>query len=325
MAKFILGSHLPQKAMENSVVSRVLWFVDLVFVGVLIVIFRVMPVDWASATGARLGRLMGRMFKGRTYLVRANLTQALPDKTPVEIERLTLDVWANAGSVLAEYPHLRKYTKPRRGLLQIETEEPDPPYCKPGHPVVFVAAHLANWEVACAAMTQLGIRSHALFAPLSNPWLDRILLRYRHNLGTAPVSRDAGLRGFVNAIKAGEAPAMIIDRKVDDGIMVPFLGSDKASSLLPARLALRFDVPLVMVRVQRLSTARYRVRFYAPLVPADRDADMGQQAHDLTCQIHAKYEDWIRERPGEWLCTSRIWPKAILLGRSDAYIPNQPT
>lgn len=319
MAKFILGSHLPRKAMENPVVSRVLWLVDLVFVGLLIGAFRVMPLDWASATGARLGHLMGPMFKGRTRLVRANLSLALPDKTPAEIERLTGDVWANAGSVLAEYPHLRKFTKPDRRLLQIETEEPDPPYCKPGYPVVFVAAHLANWEVACAAMTQLGIRSHALFAPLSNPWLNRMLLRYRHNLGTVPVSRDAGLRGFVNALKAGEAPAMIIDRKIDDGTTVPFFEADKASSFLPARLALRFDVPLVLVRVERVATARYRVRFHAPLVPADRDADMSEQALDLTCQIHAKFEDWIRERPAEWLCTSRIWPKAILLDGPDDY------
>ena len=319
MAKFILGSHLPRKAVDNAAVSRALWLVDLAFVGALVLFFRAMPLGWASVTGARFGRLMGRAFAGRTRLVRANLSRALPEKSPAEIERLTGDVWANAGGVLAEYPHLRKFTKPARGLLQIETEEPDPPYCKPGHPVVFVAAHLGNWEVACAAMTQLGIRSHALFAPLSNPWLDRIMLRYRHDLGTVPVSREAGLRGFMNALKAGEAPAMIIDRKVNDGIPVPFLGADKPSSVLPARLALRFEVPLVPVRVTRVATARYRVRFHTPLVPADPDADLSERARDLTCQIHAKFEDWIRERPGEWLCTSKIWPRAILLDRADEY------
>jgi len=320
LAKFILGSHLPGKAVDNAVVSRALWLVDLAFVGTLVLFFRVMPLNWASVAGARFGRLIGPVFKGRTRLVRANLLQALPDKSPAEIERLTGDVWANAGSVLAEYPHLRKFTKLARVLLQIETEEPDPPYCEPGHPVVFVAAHLGNWEVACAAMTQLGIRSHALFAPLSNPWLDRIMLRYRHDLGTVPVSREAGLRGFMNALKAGEAPAMIIDRKVNDGISVPFFGADKPSSVLPARLALRFDVPLVPVRVTRVATARYRVRFYRPLVPTDPDADLTERAHDLTCQIHAKFEDWIRETPGEWLCTSKIWPKAILLDHPDVYI-----
>lgn len=319
MAKFILGSHLPRKALESPVVSRVLWLIDLAFVGLLLVAFRVMPLDRASAVGARFGRLIGPVFKRRSRLVRANLSQALPDKTPVEIERLAGEVWGNAGSVLAEYPHLRKFTRADCGLVQIETEERDPPYCKPGHPVVFVAAHLANWEVACAAMTQLGIRSHALFAPLSNPWLDRMLLRYRHDLGTVPVSRDAGLRGFVNALKGGEAPAMIIDRKVDDGTEVPFFEADKVSSVLPARLALRFDVPLVPVRVERVATARYRVRFHAPLVPADRDADLSEQARDLTCQIHAKFEDWIRKRPGEWLCTSKIWPGAILLDRPRDY------
>ena len=146
--------------------------------------------------------------------------------------------------------------------------EPDPDWRRPGTPVVFVAAHLANWEVAGAAITQLGLRSHTLFAPLANPWLDRLMLRYRRSLGCVPVSRAAGLRGFVTALKAGEATAMIIDRKIEDGRPVPFFGADKSSSTLPARLALRFDAPLVPVQVERLPGARFRVTFHAPLHPA---------------------------------------------------------
>lgn len=319
MAKFILGSHLRHKVVDSAIMSRALWLVDLVFIGVFVVTFRILPLRWASATGARFGRIMGRVFKGRTRHVRANLSLALPGKSREEITQLAEDVWANAGAVFAEYPHLQKFTDPARGLLEIETVEPDPAYCRPGTPVVFVAAHLANWELAAAAMTQLGIRSCALYAPLANPWLDRLMLRYRRQLGCEPVSRSAGLRTFIQALKAGKAPAMIIDRRIDGGKPIRFFGAEKDSSTLPAGLALRFGAPLVPVQVERLPGARFRVRFHPPLVPHNPEADIDAQALDLTKQIHERFEDWISARPGEWLCTSKIWRGAVLRARTDIY------
>ncbi|MFU8835685.1 lysophospholipid acyltransferase family protein [Roseovarius autotrophicus] len=319
MAKFILGSHLRHKALESRAASNLLWAIDLAFVGAVVGFFRLLPLRWSSALGARFGRFLGRVFKNRTRHVRANLTLALPGTPPDEIDRLAGDVWANAGAVFAEYPHLAKYTDPARGLLRIETVEPDPAYCRPGTPVVFVAAHLANWEVACAAMTQMGIRSHALYAPLANPWLDRILLRYRARLGCATISRDAGLRAFLQALRQGEAPAMIIDRRVEGGKPIPFFGADKDSSTLPAGLALRFGAPLVPVQVERHPGARFIVRFHAPLVPRNPEADTDAQALDLTRQIHERFEDWISARPGEWLCTSKIWRGAVLRAKTNVY------
>jgi KDO2-lipid IV(A) lauroyltransferase len=319
LAKFILGSHLRHKALESRAVSNALWFVDLAFVGTMAGFFRILPLPRASATGAGFGRFLGRIFKNRTRHVRANLTLALPGKSPAEIDRLAEEVWGNAGAVFAEYPHLAKYTDPKRGLLRIETVEDDPAYCRPGTPVVFVAAHLGNWEVAAAAMTQMGIRSYALYAPLANPWLDRIMLRYRARLGCETVSRDAGLRVFMQALKNGAAPAMIIDRRVEGGKPIPFFGADKDSSTLPAGLALRFGAPLVPVQVERHARARFTVRFHAPLVPRNPEADTDAQALDLTRQIHERFEEWITARPGEWLCTSKIWRGAVLRARTDIY------
>ncbi|MET4129309.1 KDO2-lipid IV(A) lauroyltransferase [Roseovarius sp. MBR-38] len=321
LAKFILGSHLRHKALESRAVSNALWFVDLAFVGTMAGFFRILPLPWASATGAGFGRFLGRIFKNRTRHVRANLTLALPGKSPAEIDRLAEEVWGNAGAVFAEYPHLAKYTDPKRGLLRIETVENDPAYCRPGTPVVFVAAHLGNWEVACAAMTQMGIRSYALYAPLANPWLDKIMLRYRARLGCETVSRDAGVRVFMQALKKGEAPAMIIDRRVEGGKPIPFFGADKDSSTLPAGLALRFGAPLVPVQVERHAGARFTVRFHAPLVLRNPEADTDAQALDLTRQIHERFEEWITARPGEWLCTSKIWRGAVLRARTDIYKP----
>lgn len=319
MTKFILGKKLRHKAFDNPIAHQALWLADLIAVGAILGVFGLLPVTWASALGARFGRLSGRILKGRTRHVRANLSLALPDRPPAEIARLAGEVWANAGAVLAEYPNLGRIVDPRRNFIEIDIVAPIPAYREPGRPVIFVAAHLANWEVACAAMTQLGIRSHALYAPLSNPWFDRLLMRYRGALGCRMVSRQDGLRSFITALAKGEAPAMIIDRKVAGGPPIALFGAPKPSSTLPAQLALRFEVPLVPVQVQRLPGARFRVRFHHPLRPRDPRASLRDQAFDLTRQIHDSFEAWIRARPGEWMCTSKIWPTAVLRAGTDIY------
>lgn len=320
MAKFILGNAFRDKALGHPMAQRVLWALDVVFVGLLLAVFRALPVAWASALGARLGRLFGRILKRRNRHVRANLSLALPDRSPAGIDALAGDVWANAGAVLAEYPNLYRIADPRRDHLEVEIVEPIPAYdSPPDRPVVFVAAHMANWELAGAAIAQLGFRPRLMYAPLANPWLDRLMLYYRGALGGDLVSRSAGLRGFLEALKARQAVAMIVDRKIEGGKPLEFFGAQKASSVLPARLALRSKVPLVPVEIQRLPGARFRIRFHAPLEPSDPEAATEAQAIDLTRQINAKFEDWIRARPGEWLCTSKIWPTAVLLAQTDIY------
>ncbi|MEI4233342.1 lysophospholipid acyltransferase family protein [Roseovarius sp. D22-M7] len=319
MAKFILGNAFRDRAVGNTVARRVLWGLDVAFVGLLLGIFRILPVTWASALGARLGRLLGRILKKRTRHVRANLSLALPARSGPEIDALAGDVWANAGAVLAEYPNLYRIADPRRDFLEIEILARIPAYDAPDRPVVFVAAHMANWELAAAAIARLGFCPRIMYAPLSNPWLDRLMLYFRDALGGDLVSRSAGLRGFLDALRNRQAVAMIIDRKIEGGKPVEFFGAEKASSILPARLALRSQVPLVPVEIIRLPGARFRIRFHPPLKPADPQADLDSQTTDLTRQINAKFEDWIRARPGEWLCTSKIWPSAVLSAKTTIY------
>ncbi len=321
MAKFILGNAHRQRAVDNVVVRNALWLADLVFVGAFLGLFRWLPVSWGSAFGARLGRIFGTIAKRRTLHVRANLSLVLPEAPPAKIDRLASDVWANAGALVAQYPKLQILCDPAQDRLDIEIDEQIPAYGTPGASAVFVSAHIGNWEVAAAAVTRLGIAGCAMYAPLSNPWLDRKMLKYRAALGCDLIARDAGLRGFIETLRAGKSPLIVTDRRIEGGKPIPFFGEDKESSILPARLAMRFGVPLVPVEVTRLPGLRFRVRFHAPLRPCDPEATSDEQVMDLAHQINATFERWITSRPGEWLCTSKIWPSSVLRTKTDVYEP----
>ncbi|MFB9150284.1 lysophospholipid acyltransferase family protein [Roseovarius ramblicola] len=315
MAKFILANVLRHKTAENRTATNALWLLDLAVIASVIGAFRLLPLPWASAAGARLGRGLGRVLKNRTRHVRANLGLALPDRSAEEIADLAGEVWANAGAVLAEFPHLARFRDPQGDRVEIAMDEQVLACRDAGQQMIFVAAHIANWEVVAATITRLGIPNCAMYAPLSNPWLDRRLRDYRRALGCGLISRDAGLRGFFKAFESGHSLSILTDRRIEGGKEIPFFGETKATSTLPARLALRLGAPLVPVQAQRLPGARFRVSFHAPLRPGDPAAGQGDQAIDLTRQINGKFEEWIADRPGEWVCTSKIWSSSVFRAR----------
>ena len=193
--------------------------------------------------------------------------------------------------------------------LEIVSDGHVPVLQDPDRPAVFVSAHLANWEVCAIAIVRAGVPVTGVYTPLQNPYLDRILMRRRQALGCRLVPRDSSMRTLLRELKAGRSIGMIMDQRVDSGVPIPFFGIDKWTTLVPARLALRHGCDLVPLRTERLGDARFRVTFYEPLKPDDPRADEIEQATQVTRKINRMFEDWIRERPEDWWCSKRRWPK----------------
>jgi len=122
-------------------------------------------------------------------------------------------------------------------------------------------------------------------------------------------ARGLGARLLMHAMRAGRTVGMVMDRRVDDGVPIRFFGHDKLSTVVPARLALKFRCELVPIQVERLQDARFRVTFHPPVCAANPGADETAQAIDMIQQVHEHFEDWIRQNPADWFCSKRLWSK----------------
>jgi KDO2-lipid IV(A) lauroyltransferase len=74
-----------------------------------------------------------------------------------------------------------------------------------------------------------------------------------------------------------------------------------------AELALRFDCPVVPVRVERLEGARFRITIDTPLnldATGERPADVAA----AMVKVNAIIEGWVREHPEQWLWLHNRWP-----------------
>ena len=315
MAEFIVGNSLRKLAREHRFLQRLLWRLDFALIWLVARLARLMPIDAASRFGNRLGAWVGPKLKRKSAIFRSNLALAFPELGGDELDRLVAKAWGQAGRILAEYPHLETILREDDRLV-IDIREPVATYSDPAKPSMFVSAHLSNWEVVCSALAKMGIPNASLYSPPTNPLLDQMLLESRQALNCQLLPRDNSARLLMRALKEGRSTGMVMDRRVDDGKPIRFFGHDKTSTLLPAKLALKHHCELVPVQVERLQDARYRIIFHPPLRPTNPGEDENSQATDMIQQLHRQFEDWIRQRPEDWFCSKRLWPKNT--------VPKQP-
>ena len=282
---------------------------EYVLARVLFALFGALPLDHASALGGWIGRNVGPRL-AITARARANLCHAFPDLDAAGIERVTRGMWDNLGRVVAEYSHLGDfhiYEDDRVEVIGVDHAER---LRDDGIGGIFFAAHLANWELPSLAASQRGLPLVQLYRAANNPHVDRLIARAREAVGGAHHAKGpAGARALLKALRRGEHLALLVDQKFNEGIAVPFFGRDAMTAPAPAELALRFQVPLVPVRVERLDGARFRVTVYPPMTLQDT-GDRAADVRDAMTRINALFEDWIRERPEQWLWLHRRWPES---------------
>lgn len=277
----------------------------------LLTLLRALPLAAASATAGWVARVIGTRLPVNRHAQR-NLAKAMPELSGHDRDVVVGEVWDNLGRVVAELAHLNKFHVAERAVAPGQVEfaglENLESVIGTDRPAVFVSAHLANWELYALAARELKVELHLVYRQANNPLVDDLIQRMRGNSGRQTIPKgSAGAREIVRQLRAGNSVAMLVDQKLNDGIAVPFFGRDAMTATAPAQLALRFDLPIVPVRCERLGGAWFRVTFCPPLEPPS-----GQSRQDavraLTSQINAQLEEWIRARPGQWLWLHRRWP-----------------
>lgn len=301
-----------------------MWVLEAGVLGLLWLVARSLPVETAARFGGRLMEVLGPHLSRHRH-VRRNLSIALPGRRPEELERLARGVWGSFGQVLAEYPHLPEICRfARGGHIELVQRDDLDIYNGSGRPVIFVGAHLANWELMAGVVAARGVPLTVVYSPERNPLVARMLQRRRRALGCGFVSKLDGLRPLIRELANGRSIGLLVDRRNDQGETLPFFGLDTTLTFSPARLALKYGYQLVPTRIERTGPSRFRTTLYPPVVPDDEGASDDDKARQMMTKVNALFEEWIRAQPQDWFCTKRMWPKSAL-ARYDAALKSAST
>ena len=266
----------------------------------------ILPVDWASALGGWIGRSVGPHL-GQSRKAGRNLARALPRNSPTQNQKIIAGMWDNLGRVIAEYPHLARIcAKLEGGRVEIRGLETIRALAQDDKPGSLFGGPLANWEVQPFIARHTGLELGLIYRAPNNEWVDRLLRRLRDTPLLFRKGQE-GAKALFSLLRHGGHAAMLVDQKMNDGIAVPFFGRDAMTAPAIAQFALRLGCVLVPVRTERLGGAHFRVTVYPPLdLPASGDRAADERA--VMVAINQIIEDWVRERPEQWLWLHRRWP-----------------
>jgi KDO2-lipid IV(A) lauroyltransferase len=270
------------------------------------------PIKTADLFG-RIAQLIGPRLREQR-IGRANLTAALPEKSPAEIEAILAGVWDNLGRVGAEFAHIDRiwdYVEAHPETSRIElsdrTHELFYQLRLDGKPALIFASHLANWEMPALAAVAHGLDTAILYRRPNIASADRIIQEMRQvKMGTLiPAGRNAPLQ-LAEALRNGQHVAMLVDQWWSNGVEVTFFGRKTRANPTLARLLRQVECPVHGVRIIRLPNHRFRAELSEEVTPV-RDAKGEIDIQGTMQAVTSVVEGWIREYPEQWLWLHRRW------------------
>ncbi len=274
--------------------------------------FRLLGIDRASALCGKAMRFVGPIIRTLSRRGEDNLRMIFPDWPDEKIRATIADVWENLGRTAAEYAHLDKLhidgDNPR--IICADAEKVAKVY-KTHSRMVFVTGHFANWEVTGITAHQMDVPFGVVYRALNNPLIDEVIINKRAEVMTRrqiPKGMD-GARPMIDLLKDNYSIAFLADQKLNTGgIPVPFMGHSAMTAPAAARLAVRFNLPVIPISNERLNGAYFKVTNHNPIA-FEPTGDLHADVEALTIKINEFLERDIRARPEQWLWLHRRWGK----------------
>ncbi|MGE0406302.1 MAG: lysophospholipid acyltransferase family protein [Candidatus Korobacteraceae bacterium] len=279
-------------------------------VWLLATVLRLLPRSLARAMAIALAQTV-RLLHGRLRRVgMRNLEIAFPEKTAGQRRRILREVFTNLGRLLAEFCRFPNYH--RGNVSEVAVYEGFENFDKArrrGKGILFLTAHLGGWEIGSFVHSVHGNLVRIVVRPLDNPFLHRMVLRYRTLHGNTCFEKQDFARGLLAATKAGETVGILMDtnQTPPQGIFVPFFKVPACTASGLARVALRTDASVIPAfTLWDDALGKYRVHF-APALALVRTGNEEADVVANTALFTRVLEDYIRKYPGQWLWVHRRW------------------
>jgi Kdo2-lipid IVA lauroyltransferase/acyltransferase len=266
---------------------------------------------WASSFCGGVARRIGPWLPAHR-IGQENLRLAFPERDDAWIEATLREAWENLGRVVGEYVHMARIwdydvDHPTSGRIVTDDVPLFMALRDDGKPALCFAAHLANWELPAIAAAAHGLASAVVYRMPNNKAVAKEIIRIRAPLmGRMIRTRAQAALEMAAALDAGEHLGMLVDQHFSRGVDVTFFGRRCKANPSIARLARRFNCPVVGVRVIRQPDQRFRIEGFGPYdLPRGAGGQIDVAA--ATQMITDVVEGWIREHPGQWLWFHRRW------------------
>ncbi len=242
----------------------------------------------------------------RSVIVR-NLSASFPDKTPGEIKQLTRSFYTNLTDVLVET--LKSLTM-SAGELQrrvvFRNLAPIKAAYQQQQSIILLTTHQCNWEwLLLAGCLALPHPVDAVYKPLSNLKIDRLMQSARSRFGGQPIAKDRVLREVLRRRHQTRAIAMVADQTPaarTARYWVDFLQQKTGFYRAVEQLPKAVNYPVFFVQMKRLRRGYYEATFVPVGTPP-----YDKEALTILPRYAEEAQRMIVAQPANWLWSHKRW------------------
>ncbi|MGK2857352.1 MAG: lysophospholipid acyltransferase family protein [Thermoanaerobaculia bacterium] len=262
----------------------------------------------------RLARLLaaisGRVIERRTKLALRNLEMAMPELLPAERKKIVAGCWTHFMRMSLDY--VRTSSIPFEeiaGEFEVVGRENMQRAVALDRAVLIVSAHFGAWESALGVAREFGRKVTVVGRRLDNPLLHRRIYEGRTRGGVRLLDRRVATRGLVQAISANEILILLVDQAVQpsQGELLPFLGLPGWTTVGPARLAVKYDLPIIPVFTYPSSPGKGPWLEFEPMIVPSQAPEANRTPAGLMTLINERISARIRRDPELWLWFHDRW------------------
>jgi KDO2-lipid IV(A) lauroyltransferase len=294
----------------GKIIKKIRYVIEALIVRFGLFFFKFLGLKTASNLASLLAKFIGKKI-AVNQLARNNIAKSFPNLNEQEVENILDGMWDNLGRIVGEFGHVSSLTgKELMNYLEIDDESlKNIAEIKKNHRggIIF-SAHIGNWEIGPKAFLELGMNVKTFYRPLSNELVDDMTASIR-GVDLIPKS-SKGNKQIISEIKNGNYVIILADQRVSDGVLVPFFNDQAQTTISIAKLALKYDIPLIPARSIRVGNSfKFLVRVEKPIEFQKTDHINDQSVFDLTLKVNQKLEEWIKEYPSQWFWVHNRWKK----------------
>jgi KDO2-lipid IV(A) lauroyltransferase len=278
-------------------------FLQYIFIYIFFLIFKILGFKKSSNLGNIIGKYLGPIFRSKKSII-TNLEKAGINKNQ---NIIASNVLGNYGRILAEYVHLKNFKNNKLNkYISIEGVEHFESIKKTKKPVVFISGHFNNFELMAMQIENSGIECAALYRPLNNPFLNKLMekIRIRDICKTQIKKGRAGTREIIKNLKDGKSIALMIDQRVREGEKVNFFGNLATTTTIPAQLIKKYNCDVVPIYIERNNNNYFKMYVSQPI-----KIKKTKSIKEITLFLNVVLEKMILKNVDQWIWSHDRWKK----------------
>jgi len=281
-----------------------IYLIQFLIISLLLVLFKILGYRMASNFGGLIGTFFGQMFRSKK-LIENNIKKSLTKINENETAEIIRAMWSNYGRILSDYVFIKNFRQSKlEKYLKIEGKEIFEEIKKSGEPVVFISGHFNNFELMAMEIEKSGINVAAIYRPLNNIFLNKIMERIRKKyICKHQIKKGiSGIREILQFYKKGFSIALMIDQRVSEGIKSNLFGRPALTTTIPAQLVKKFGCKVVPIYIERNNKFNYRMKVNRPI-----KFDKNETIESITNQLNNWLERMILIKPNQWIWSHNRW------------------